>query len=139
MDATEANKAIARRFLDLVSEHDVDGLAELIDPSWTMRGGPPGLPAGHEGLRELFRTFGPIEQTWAVEDVIAEGDRVAIRATNTVVQDSFLGVPGRGREQVFSATFIHRIVAGKIVQTWRNADDLGRLLQLGARIVPPER
>jgi len=29
---------------------------------------------------------------------------------------------------------IHRIADGKLVETWRNADDLGRLLQLGARI-----
>jgi hypothetical protein len=31
---------------------------------------------------------------------------------------------------------IHRIGAGKIVQTWRDADDLGRLSRLGARIEP---
>ncbi|MGH3612181.1 MAG: hypothetical protein ACRDRK_06130 [Pseudonocardia sp.] len=35
--------------------------------------------------------------------------------------------------QVFTATFIHRIVDGLVVETWRNADDLGRLIQLGAR------
>jgi hypothetical protein len=32
--------------------------------------------------------------------------------------------------------FIHRIGDGQILETWRNADDLGRLLQLGARIEP---
>jgi hypothetical protein len=32
--------------------------------------------------------------------------------------------------------FIHHIVDGLLVETWRNADDLGRVLQLGARIVP---
>jgi hypothetical protein len=37
------------------------------------------------------------------------------------------------KRQTFSATSIHRIGAGKIVQTWRSADDFGRLL-LGARI-----
>jgi hypothetical protein len=54
-----ANKALACRFLDLVSAHDVDGLSELIAPTWTMQGGPPGLPAGPEGLRTLFASFGP--------------------------------------------------------------------------------
>lgn len=133
---TESNKAIARRFLELVSRHDMDGLIAMVAPTWTMQGGPPDLPAGAEGIRVLFGTFGHIEQTWAIEHVIAEGDLVAVRAINTCKQESFLGVPSHGRTQVFTATFIHRIASGLIQQTWRNADDLGRLLQLGARIVP---
>jgi predicted ester cyclase len=83
--------------------------------------------------------MGPIDQTWTIEDVIAEGDKVVVRATNTCVQESFFGIPGRGRTQTFTATFIHRIADGKVLETWRNADDLGRLLQLGARIEPPEQ
>lgn len=136
MSNTEDNKAIARRFLELVAEHDVDGLIDMIAPTWTMQGGPPNLPAGAEGIRLLFGTFGRIKQKWAVEHVIAEGDLVAVRAMNTCEQDSFLGLPSHGRTQVFTATFIHRIASGLIQQTWRNADDLGRLLQLGARIEP---
>jgi predicted ester cyclase len=136
MTALEANKATARRFLDLVGRHDVDTLTTMITPTWTMHGGPPGLPPGPDGLRRLFATFGRVEQHWTVDDVIAEGDKVVVRARNTVVQDSFLGIPSHGRTQVFTATFIHRIVDGRIQQTWRNADDLGRLLQIGARIRP---
>jgi ketosteroid isomerase-like protein len=133
MNSTDANKQTARRFLELVGDHDIDGLCALITSDWTMRGGPPNLPPGAEGNRTLFGTFGKVDQTWTVDDVIAEGDRVVVRATNVCMQDSFLGVPSYGRQQTFSAMFIHRIVDGKIAQTWRNADDLGRLLQLGAR------
>lgn len=135
----EANKALAVRFLELVAAHDIDALCELVTPEWTMTGGPPGLPAGPEGIRILFGTFGKINQEWAVEDVIAEGDRVVVRAVNTCDQDSFFGVPSHGRTQVFTATFVHRVTGTpdgrRIAQTWRNADDLGRLLQLGATIV----
>jgi hypothetical protein len=132
-----ANKALACHFLELVAAHDIDGLCGLVAPGWTMYGGPPNLPAGPAGIRHLFGTFGHIEQVWTVQDVIAEGDKVVVRATNTCVMDSFLGVPGAGRTQVFTATFTHHIVAGLIHKTWRNADDLGRLLQLGARIEAP--
>ena len=138
MNSIENNKRIACRWLDLVSAHDIDAICALTAPTWVMRGGPPNLPAGHEGIRALFGAIGPVEQTWAIEDVIAEGDKVVVRATNTCQQDSFLGVPANGRTQVFTATFTHRVVDGLIAQTWRNADDLGRLLQLGARIVPPQ-
>ena len=137
MDSVEENKAIARRFLELVGEGDVVALCGLIAPTWTMHGGPPGgLPPGPAGLRELFRTFGRIDQTWTIDDTIAEGDKVVVRATNSCLQESFLGVPANGRRQTFTATFIHRITDGEIQETWRNADDLGRLLQLGARIEP---
>jgi predicted ester cyclase len=127
----------AERFLQLINDHDLDGLLALITPDWTMHGGPPGLPRGPEGVRRLFATFGRIEQEWTVDDVIAEGDRVVVRATNHCVQESFFGVPGRGIVQVFTATFTFQIVDGRIARTWRNAADLQRLFQLGARILPP--
>nr|MDZ7982797.1 ester cyclase [Aulosira sp. ZfuVER01] len=127
---------IARRWLQLISEHKIDDICEMTDTAWRMHGGPPELSLGHNGVRELFRQIGPIDQQWTVEDVIAEGDKVVIRATNTCVQESFLGIPSRDRQQIFTATFIHQISGGKILETWRNADDLGRIFQLGARIEP---
>ncbi|KYF90920.1 hypothetical protein BE17_45005 [Sorangium cellulosum] len=98
--------------------------------------GPPALPSGPDGIRKLFGTFGAIEQEWTIEDVISEGDKVVVRATNTCNQASFLGIPSHGRKQTFTAMFIHQIADGKIIETWRNADDLGRLLQLGAWFEP---
>ena len=136
MSDIETNKATARHFLDLVGAHDVDALIGLVTPDWTMLGGPPGLPSGPAGMRHIVGTFGRIEQRWAIDDVIAEGDKVVVRATNTCVQDDFLGIPAHGVTQVFTATFTHQIVAGRIHRTWRNADDLGRLRQLGVRIEP---
>lgn len=136
MGTIEENKELARRWLDLVSEHRIEELCALTAPRWTMHGGPPNLPSGPDGIRTLFGTFGRIEQKWTVEEVVAEGDLVVVRATNTLTQDSFLGIPGHGRTQTFRAMFMHRIEGGQVAETWRNADDLGRLLQLGAKIVP---
>jgi predicted SnoaL-like aldol condensation-catalyzing enzyme len=136
MPAIEDNKRLARQWLELINEPRIELICEMTDSTWRMHGGPPGLPPGPAGVRELFRQIGPIDQKWTIDDVIAEGDRVVLRATNTCVQESFLGVPGHGRRQTFTATFIHRIADGKILETWRNADDLGRVLQLGARIEP---
>lgn len=131
-----ANKAIAVRWLELVSEHRLDEICATITPDWVMHGGPPALPPGPDGMRALFQTFGPIDQTWTVHDVIAEGDRVVVRATNSCLQESFFGVPAHGRRQTFAAMFMHRVVDGRVAETWRNADDLGRVLQLGARLTP---
>ncbi|MFT3835350.1 MAG: nuclear transport factor 2 family protein [Micropruina sp.] len=133
-DPLAANKATALRFLDLISADDYDALEDLITDDWTMVGGPPRMPRGRDGLAELRRTIGPVEQTWQPELVLAEGDLVAVRAVNSCRMESFFGVPGRGVEQIFTATFVMRIRGDRIAFTWRNADDLGRLLQLGATI-----
>ena len=131
------NKALAIHWLAMISDHDIDALCAITSPTWEMVGGPPSLKRGHAGLRELFAHIGPVRQQWTVDLVINEGEFVVTRATNRCEQVTFFGVPGVGIEQIFTATFIHRVVCGAIEQTWRNADDLGRLFQLGATIVPP--
>ena len=136
MNDIENNKQLARHWFKLIGEHKIEELCAITAPAWIMRGGPPNLPAGHTGVRELFRHIGQVEQTWTIEDVIAEHDKVVVRATNSCVQESFFGIDGRGKRQIFSAIFILRIVDRLVLETWRNADDLGRLFQLGAQIVP---
>ena len=98
-----------------------------------MHGGPPNLPKGVEGIKTLFIHLSTVKQKWTIEDVIAEGNKVVTRATNTCVQDSFFGINAAGITQKFTAMFIHRITDGKIEETWRNANDLSRLIQLGAK------
>jgi len=131
MSKFEENKKIAGRWIELISEHKIEEICEMVSPEWKMYGGPPNLPPGAEGVWELFRAIGEVEQTWTIEDIIAEDDKVVVRATNTCVQESFFGLPGRGIVQKFSAMFILKIAGGKIIETWRNADDLGRIFQLG--------
>ena len=116
----------------------MDDILRTTAPHWRMSGGPPDLPSGPDGIRALFAHLGPIEQTWEILDVIAEGDRVVVRATNTCIQDSLFGLPAAGIRQVFTATFTFRIADGLVHEIWRNADDLARLLQLGARFTLPE-
>jgi predicted SnoaL-like aldol condensation-catalyzing enzyme len=134
----QANKQLAVRWLDLVSEADVEEMVRTCTSTWQMHGGPPGLPTGPDGVRALFAHLGRVRQRWTIDDVVAEGDRVVVRGTNHGEQDEFLGIPARGVEQVFTATFVFRIERGRVAEVWRNADDLGRVVQLGARIVAPE-
>jgi predicted SnoaL-like aldol condensation-catalyzing enzyme len=136
--ATANNKVIGRRFLELVSDGNVVEICEMISPSWKMHTGFNGLQTdvGPEGIRKLFQSFGKIKQEWTIQDIIAENDKVVVRATNTCLQERFFDIPSNGREQTFTAMFIHHIKDGKIEETWRNADDLGRVLQLGAELRP---
>ncbi|MET0693208.1 MAG: nuclear transport factor 2 family protein [Propionibacteriaceae bacterium] len=128
------NAAAAVTFLDHVSAHDVEALMPMVTTGWTMVGGPPGLLSGEEGIRQLFAHFGRIRQSWQIDFVIEQGHYVVVRGTCTGEQDAFMGIPAQGKQQVFTATFIHQFVDGLIHRTYRNADDLGRLRQLGAVI-----
>lgn len=130
-----SNKKLAKQFLQYVTEGKMEELCEMVTPTWKMHGGLPGLPEGPEGIRVLFAHFDHIEQEWTIEDVIAEDDKVVVRGVNTCTQDSFLGFPAKGITQQFTATFIHRIVEGRIDETWRNANDLARLQQIGVDVV----
>ena len=133
-----AAKELAVSWLRHLNDGRMDDILRTTAPHWRMSGGPPDLPSGPDGIRALFAHLGPVEQTWEILDVIAEGDRVVVRATNTCIQDSLFGLPAAGIRQVFTATFTFRIADGLVHEIWRNADDLGRLLQLGARFTLPE-
>lgn len=137
---TEENKSLATHFLQLISEGNLEEICNTISPDWKMNIGlgKAEIPTGPEGMKKLFETFGKIKQQWFINDVIAEGDKVVVRATNKCLQENFLGIPSYGQTQSFTAIFIHRLADGKIVETWRNADDLGRVMQLGAKIQPAD-
>jgi len=136
VETIEENKQLACRWLELIDQEEIEEICAITSPTWTMNDGALGLPPGPDGVRALFQKIGPIDQKWVVNDILAEGDKVVVRATNHCLQESFFGIPGSGCPQTFSAIFIHHIVDGQILATWRNADDLLRIIQLGARITP---
>ncbi|MBD2451117.1 nuclear transport factor 2 family protein [Nostoc sp. FACHB-152] len=89
MSEIENNKIIARRWFELISEHKVEDICAMTAPTWKLHGGPPQLAQGPDGVRQLFSSFGNIKQQWTIEDVIAQSDKVVVRATNTCTQESF--------------------------------------------------
>ena len=73
-----------------------------------------------------------------LEDMVAEGDRVAyrltIRGTHT---GEFLGVPASGRPVAVSLIAIVRVVEGKIVEEWGGLDQPDLIRQMrGSPAVP---
>ncbi len=70
-------------------------------------------------------------------DIIAEGDKVAVRATFQAVHNGdFMGIPATGKSVNMQMIAIYTIADGKIVDHWMNADELGLMEQLG--IFPPD-
>jgi predicted ester cyclase len=68
----------------------------------------------------------------STEEIVAEGDKVAIRNTwRGTHQGVFQGVPPTGRHVAFTGTDIFRFVDGKIAEQWADLDALGLMQQLG--------
>jgi len=95
---------------------------------------PQPLPQGLAGVKEAYRRFrvGAPNFVMIVDDMIAEGDRVAARFTiRGDHTGEFQGIPPTYRPIDFTGTTVARIVDGKIVEGWQNTDVMKLMQQLG--------
>ena len=84
----------------------------------------------------MFRAALPDIRSTA-EDVLAEGDRVAVRWTGSGTHTGeIMGVPPSGVRVSATGIFVFHIKDGKIVEYWENWDTLGFLQQIGAIPAP---
>ncbi len=83
-------------------------------------------------IEHLRRAFHDIR--YAVDDLLAEGDRVVVRVTfRGTHRGEFLGVPATGRPVASSSVEMAELAEGKIDTAGRQYhDELGLLRQLGA-------
>ncbi|HEV2148366.1 MAG TPA: ester cyclase [Longimicrobiaceae bacterium] len=137
--AEEQNQEIARRAYRAASEGfrsgDFSGLDEVIAPDVRDHDPDPGQGEGREGLKaffaELARAFPGLEVV--VDDLIAEGDRVAARVRfRGTHSGDFQGIAASGRPVEMRVVDVLRIRDGKIVERWGVGDQLGLMQQLGA-------
>jgi steroid delta-isomerase-like uncharacterized protein len=72
-----------------------------------------------------------------LEDMIAEGDRVAGKWTaRGTHQGELSGIPPTGRQATWTTMTIYRFEGKKIVEAWWSKDMLALLIQLGV-VTPP--
>lgn len=137
--STDDNKAIVRRFID---EIFVQGRKETVDElladdfvahTWPSTGQPKDDLKG-----AIDRTSkGLADAMFRIEDVIAEGDRVAVRLTAAATQvGELMGMPPSGRRYEIGEIHIFRLRDGKVVEHWHQFDQMKMMQQLGAM---PER
>jgi predicted ester cyclase len=142
------NTAIVRRYIEeWANEGNEATLNEVIAPDWLSHGTqsatatPAGLALGIDGAKQLHdevRAIWP-DNRWTIEDIFGSGDRVAVRMTNRAThRGTYRGIPPAGKRVTFGAIWIFRLAEGRIAEVWRCADDLGRVVQLGGVILPPD-
>lgn len=133
--STEENKALVRRFYDEIDKGNLAAMDELVAEDYVDHSPPPfpGLAPGRAGLKQAFEIFWEATPgSHAIEDQVAEGDRVVTRLRARGVHEGDLpGISKTGNTLEMTATVIHRVENGKLAEKWSNKDDLGFMQQLG--------
>jgi len=127
------NKAIARRFYDAMNEGKLEIIDEVIDENLIEHDELPGLTPNREGVRQFFqmvRTAFP-DFSMTIEDMIAEGDKVFIRAKmKGTQQGEFMGIPASGKQMTVPFADIVRFNGGRVVEHWGITDTGAMVRQL---------
>ena len=95
---------------------------------------------GAEGFKAARQRRNAVFPDWSVrvDDLIAEGDKVVVRATGSGThRGEFMGIAPTGRRIRVTWIAIYRVKDGKLAEHWQNIDELGLLKQLGAGISIP--
>jgi steroid delta-isomerase-like uncharacterized protein len=131
----EENKTVVRRFIDEVFvRQDPAAVDELVAEDFTPHSWGS-VPPGREALKAAQQrvSAGLRDASMTIEDMIAEGDRVAVRLTSRGTHaGEFMGMPPSGKSYEISETHVLRLRDGQVVEHWRDADMLGMMQQLGA-------
>ncbi|HEX5450790.1 MAG TPA: ester cyclase [Candidatus Limnocylindrales bacterium] len=132
-DDLERSKAVARAFVERVfANGEADALDELATEDFTPRT-YGAMPPGREPMKVATQRVGQAiaDATFEIEDVIAEGDRVAIRliASGRHV-GPFMGLPASGRRYRIQEIHIFRIRDGQVAEHWHEFDKMSLMQQL---------
>ncbi len=140
--SAEESMAIVRRFWGVWEEGNIDLVDELLAPDYINHTpASPDQPTGPEGVKgvvAMFRSAIP-DLRVVVEDMIAEGEKVAVRYTLEGTHEGELfGVPPTGQRLSIKSITVERVSGGKIREHWRVSDELGMMQQLGVIPVPEQ-
>jgi steroid delta-isomerase-like uncharacterized protein len=128
MGQIEDNKALVHRYVAAYNRHDLAAMDTILAPTYIDHAQPAGQPPQPPGpafkkqiFAIFFQSFPDAQMT--IEDLIAEGDRVAARLTMSGThQQTFLGIPARGRRFCVPASNVYRIRDGMITDSWSILD-----------------
>ena len=138
--STEENKALVRRWFAETDKGNDAIVDELCAPDYVDHSPPlPGMGSGSGAVRRANAALGAAfpDTVHIIDDQIAEGDKVVTRLRGRATfTGEILGIPPNGKVVEITGISIHRIVDGKLVEHWANADLLSFMQQLGALPTP---
>ncbi len=135
MSNPDANKRVVRRYIEeFWNGDDAAVIDEIATPDVTGHPGAGHTLQGREVLKQRHAALRQVysEPHFAVEDLIAEGDRVLLRWSFCGRHTGpIMSAAPTGKQITVGGMNIFRLVDGKIAELWVSADDFGELQQLG--------
>jgi steroid delta-isomerase-like uncharacterized protein len=131
--SVEENKAVIQKIYDLWNRKELVAALELMAPSYVAHFSDAELSREQEARADhaYFNAFP--DCTAKIEQMVAEGDKVAIRVTwQGTHQKEYMGIAPTGKKAVMTNTGIFRVSGGKVVELWATIDNLHFMQQLGA-------
>jgi steroid delta-isomerase-like uncharacterized protein len=120
----EIPTTLLKRIGEVVDRKNFDRLGELLseDVRWHGTTGEiEGLRAFEDSCRLMSQALG--ESVMDIEDVIAEGDRVAVRFNHaTTVNGEFMGRQAEQKRLSVGGVAFFRIADGKVAEVWMYED-----------------
>jgi predicted ester cyclase len=132
--SSEDLRAVVTAAIERFNDRDNrDGFLDAYAPDVTLHGYPAGME-GHEGLRRFHRSLWDAfpDARIAVEDVVVEDDRAALRYRLTGThRRPYLSVAPTGLSMDVQGMMIVRIADGLVAEEWHSPTELSILRQLG--------
>lgn len=134
------NKLLVQNVVDVFNRGDLDAVDRLFAPDYvdhdpSRAGAQPGSEGVKQAWAALRAAFPDLRVT--IEDVVAEGDNVAVRSTSRGTHHGeLMGISPTGKSVTIAVIDINRIVDGKLAERWAATDTLSVLQQLGAIPAP---
>jgi len=138
---TKDLKALVRRLYEECNKGKAAAIA-VIDELYATDIVQHGTGEDTRGIKNYKQSFSEgynafPDPHYTIDDMIAEGDKVAVRFTMTGThKGEFMGRPPTNKKVTVWGIFIHRIVGGKVVEEWARYDTLGFMQQLGVIPTP---
>jgi steroid delta-isomerase-like uncharacterized protein len=137
MSSPEEAKEVIRRWNEEGwSGGKYDLAYEIISPDMVVHGaGGQTVGMGPDGLIDLIKTWRTAfpDGRMEIDDLIAEGDTVAIRNTwHGTHEAEFYGVPPSGKQVAVTSVGIDRVKDGLVAEGWGELDMVGMMQQMGA-------
>jgi ketosteroid isomerase-like protein len=136
------NKEIVREVFSAIDGNKFDKLNELFSNDFSLKAPGIEIPWKKNDVFQAIKTHYASFPDWThnIEDIIAEGDKVAVKLTQIGTHQAlYEGIVATGKRMTNPAMSIMTIINGQVKDWWVIEDNLGFMNQLGMELKPIEK
>lgn len=130
---SDANKTVVRRLLELYNDADWDGLGDVMSADYVHHNNGATMTLAQFRRGAAWVRAGIPDFRIEIEDLLADGDRVAARGIGRGTHlGSLFGETPTSRPVTLHITVIYRLEDGRVAEDWEAMDEHDLRRQVGA-------